>query len=259
MNLLRFNGPHSLRCIMSAARSRARTTTAEPPNERMQLTELWVVTGWPALPVAARAVVIHSRSAADPRRYPDEWSRRRLETFSKPRELVDYGRFSEDREDALQALDLRNVDEPIREIVGGFGVLSHCFTLQSCHGHFLYAPDQDPHSLARLPNREGGRVRYRIAYMAFCLENSPRGHAMRVALAQIPAIDMDYVQFGSADWFWQRHPNSYALQVEPARHMNKDEAVLTHAEALHTQRIRDLFFVELERFLREQLREPGAG
>jgi hypothetical protein len=182
-----------------------------------------------------------------------------LETFTEPREFVENSQFSEKRKKTLHTLDLRDIDEPIREIVGGFAVLSHCFTLQSCHGHFLYAPDQDPHSLARLPTREGGLVRYRIAYMAFCLENSPRGRAMHDALAHIPAIDVDYVQFGSADWFWQRHPNSYALQVEPARHITKDEATLEHAEALHVQRIRDLFFVELEELLKRQLRERGAG
>jgi hypothetical protein len=85
--------------------------------------------------------------------------------------------------------------------------------------------------------------------MAFCLEDSPSGRAAREALAQIPTIDVDYVQLGSAEWFWEHHPNSYALQVEPARHMTKDEATLSHAEALHTQHIRDLFFIELEQFL----------
>ncbi len=172
---------------------------------------------------------------------------------------MENGQFSEDRQNTLRALDLRDVDEPIRETVGGFAVLPHCFTLQSCHGHFLYAPDQGPHSLARLPTREDGPVRYRIAYIAFCLQNSRGGRAMRRALAQIPAIDVDYVQFGSADWFWERHPNSYALQVEPARYMTRDEATLGHAEALHVQRIRDLFFVTLKQLLKQQLREQGAG
>lgn len=32
----------------------------------------------------------------------------------------------------------------------------------------------------------------------------------------ITAIEPDYLQFGSADWFWERWLNSYALQVEPA-------------------------------------------
>jgi hypothetical protein len=182
-----------------------------------------------------------------------------LETFTEPRRFVENLRYSEDRRSSLQRLDLRAIDEPIREIVGGFAALPHLFSLQSCYGHFLHSPDQDPHSLARLPSRDVGPVRYRIAYMAFCLEDSPSGRAAREALAQIPTIDVDYVQLGSAEWFWEHHPNSYALQVEPARHMTKDEATLSHAEALHTQHIRDLFFIELEQFLREQLSEQGAG
>lgn len=178
-----------------------------------------------------------------------------MQTWADPREFAETSRFAEDRRDTLQALDLTTVDEPIREIVGGITHLPHCFTVQSCHGHFLAASDQDPHSLARLPSTDTGPVRYRIAYMAFCLEDSPRGHAARRALARIPAIDVDHVQFGSPDWFWERHRNSYVLQVEPARHATRDEAILSHAEALHTQRIRDLFFIELERFLKGQLLE----
>jgi hypothetical protein len=39
--------------------------------------------------------------------------------------------------------------------------------------------------------------------MAFCIKNNPRGAAFREALAGIPDMDRDYVQFGSADWFWE--------------------------------------------------------
>jgi hypothetical protein len=182
-----------------------------------------------------------------------------METLAEPRDFVENLRFAADRQHAVQALDLASIDEPIRGIVGGLAVLPHCFTLQSCYGHFLCTPGQDTRSLARLPPGNVGPVRYRIAYVAFCLENSPRGRAARRALARIPAIDEDYVQFGSAYWFWERHPNSYALQVEPARYATRDEAILDHQEALHTQRIRDLFFVELEKFLEDQSRERGAG
>ncbi len=40
-------------------------------------------------------------------------------------------------------------------------------------------------------------------------------------LRQIPAIDPEYIQFGCAEWFWEAQVNSYALQVEPMRHMTK--------------------------------------
>ncbi len=64
-----------------------------------------------------------------------------------------------------------------------------------------------------------------------------------------PAIDPDYVQFGSAEWFWERYANSYALQVEPARYKRKDEAILEQAEALHVQQIREFFFSKLRELL----------
>ena len=134
-------------------------------------------------------------------------------------------------------------------IVEKFAMLSHCFTLQSCYGHFLHASGQDTHNLGRLPARYVGLVTYRIAYIAFCLENSRSGKALFYELSRIPEIDTDFVQFGSADWFWERHLNSYVLQVEPARHMNKDQIIVEHSEAQHIQHIRDLFFKRLAELL----------
>jgi hypothetical protein len=75
----------------------------------------------------------------------------------------------------------------------------------------------------------------------------------------ITAIDPDYLQFGSADWFWERWLNSYALQVEPARYMTRDDVVLPAAEALHVQRTRDLFFSELRKLLAREVGEHRAG
>jgi hypothetical protein len=69
-----------------------------------------------------------------------------------------------------------------------------------------------------------------------------------------------YVQFGSADWFWDQWPNSYTLQVEPAAHRFKDQAVLTAGEAMQTQRARDRFFEEIRRLLAEEVaRYPIDG
>ncbi len=111
------------------------------------------------------------------------------------------------------------------DIVAGFAAVPHCFTLQCCYGHFVCAPDQDPQSLDPIPRGCAGSVRYRIAYIGFCLENSQRGRALCESLARVPVIDTGYIQFGSADWFWGRWVNSYALQVEPVAHQLKDEAV----------------------------------
>ncbi len=179
-----------------------------------------------------------------------------METFVAPKPFVEHPRYKKDRRDALAELDLDSIDEPIVDIVAGFRAVPHCFTLQSCYGHFVCAPGQDPRSLDPIPRGYAGRVRYRIAYIGFCLENSRRGRALRESLARVPAIDPGYIQFGSADWFWKRHVNSYALQVEPVAHQLKDEAVLDPGEALHTQRVRDFFFGELRALLSAELRAP---
>jgi hypothetical protein len=125
-----------------------------------------------------------------------------LETFTEPREFVENTRYSQDRQDALAALDLGSIDEPIVDIVAGFATLPHCFTLQCCYGHFICAPEQDPHSFEPIPLGYAGLVRYRIAYIAFCLETSRRGWALRERLARVPTVYPGYIQFGSADWFW---------------------------------------------------------
>jgi hypothetical protein len=172
-----------------------------------------------------------------------------LETFTVPREFVESDRYTQDRLDSLSALDLASIDKPIQDIVSGFATLLHCFPIQSCVGHFICAQSQDIHALDPIPTWYTGPVRYRIAYIAVCIENSPRGHTLRQSLAEIPAIDPTCIQFGSADWFWDQWANSYALQVEPMRYMSKDEAILDVTEALHIQGTRDLFFEELRKLL----------
>jgi hypothetical protein len=102
-------------------------------------------------------------------------------------------------------------------------------------------------------------VRYRIAYIAFCLENSQRGLALRDSLSRVTAIDSGYVQFGSADWFWEQWVNSYALQVEPIAQQLKDEAILEIAEALRIQRARDLFFSELRELMATEMSAHAGG
>lgn len=174
-----------------------------------------------------------------------------METFTHPGELVENTRYSRDREEALAELDLGAIDRPIVGIVTGFNALPHCYTLQSCWGHFICALGQDPRTLEPIPAIFSGRVRYRIAYLALCLEHSPRGQALRASLARIPAVDPDHIQFGTADWFRTQGGlvNSFALQVEPVAHQFKDEAVLEAAEARRTRTARDRFFAELRALL----------
>jgi len=176
-----------------------------------------------------------------------------MQTFTEPRQLVENARYADERRAALDALDLAAVDEPIVDIVEAFTLLPYCYTLQCCYGHFLTAPGQDEHSLEPIPDGHDGSVRYRIAYVAFCIENSDRGRAFLDRLSRIPAVDPACVQFGSAGWFWDQWVNSYTLQVEPAAHRFKDQAALAAGEALHTQRVRDSFFEELRRVMAEEL------
>jgi len=173
--------------------------------------------------------------------------------------MVENARYADERRAALDSLDVTDVDEPIIDIVEAFAPLLHCYTLQSCYGHFLTAPGQDAHSLAPIPEAHGGSVRYRIAYVAFCVEESDKGRALLDRLARVPAVDPAFVQFGSADWFWDQWVNSYVLQVEPAGFRFKDQAALAAGAAVHTQRVRDRFFDELRRLLAvESDRGPSA-
>jgi len=181
-----------------------------------------------------------------------------VETFTPPREFVEHPRFREEREAALASLDLAEIDEPIADIVAGFAKLPYCFTLQSCQGHFVCGPAADPHAFDPIPIDWAGLVRYRLAYIAFCIENSPRGRAFREELAGIARTVPEDVQFGSYSWFWARHVNSYALQVEPDRFRARDEAFLAPEEALRVERNRDLFFAEVRRVLAADTRECGS-
>jgi hypothetical protein len=179
-----------------------------------------------------------------------------METFTQPRALVRHQSYTIDRRAALESLDLAAVDPPIVDIVETFRPLTYCFTLQCCHGHFLTGSTQSANSLEPLPPDHTGSVRYRIAYLAFCIEDCARGRAFLERLARVPAIEPAYVQFGCADWFWDQWPNSYTLQVEPAAHRFQDQAVLTAGEAIRTQRVRDRFFDELRRLLAEERTTP---
>ncbi len=65
----------------------------------------------------------------------------------------------------------------------------------------------------------------------------------------VPSLDPGCIQFGCADWFWERQVNSYVPQVEPDRFRYSDTATITYEDALYIQRTRDLFFDEIRRFL----------
>ncbi|MDY7034246.1 MAG: hypothetical protein SVY10_20365 [Thermodesulfobacteriota bacterium] len=169
-----------------------------------------------------------------------------METFAKPKDFADNTGFREQRKKSLNKLDINSIDTPIIDIIENLSKLSYCFTLQSCYGHFVHNFQKDPHSLEPLPmSDEIKSVEYRIAYIAFCIENSDCGKEFFNDLKEIQLIDTQYIQFGSAEWFWKRHLNSFILQVEPERYMMKDKAFVDYNEALHLQKTRNSFFAEL--------------
>ncbi|MGD8520817.1 MAG: hypothetical protein PVF56_06695 [Desulfobacterales bacterium] len=178
-----------------------------------------------------------------------------METFTAARAFVVNPDYDEERRASLRKLDLSSIDPPIVEIVKGFAWLSYCFTLQSCYGHFLYAGQIDTHNTEPLPLGESiDNIEYRIAYLALCLEDSPAGRDLFDELGEITSVDPDYLQFGSADWFWERHLNSYALQVEPKNRMTRDRCHIDYQEALQVEKVRNRFFDELTILLQKRLR-----
>jgi hypothetical protein len=174
-----------------------------------------------------------------------------METFIEPKELVENPHYAQQRRKALHGLHDAMLDAPIVDLVHRLNELPHCFTLQSCYGHFLYEGQDDPHHLGALPVTCAiARVEYRIAYLAFCVENSASGKELLAALQGITSIDPGNVQFGCATWFWERQINSYVLQVEPDRFKHQDRAVLDYSEALQIVQARDAFLAQLQELLR---------
>ncbi|WP_041279207.1 hypothetical protein [Desulfobacula toluolica] len=173
-----------------------------------------------------------------------------METFTKPKALVANPHYQDQRQKCLAGLSNDMIDEPIINLVNALNKLPYCFTLQSCHGHFVYTGQNDPYNLEPLPITDTViRVEYRIAYIALCIENSDLGRIFLNDLKKITVIDPKNIQFGSAEWFWKRQANSYALQVEPDRFKFEDKAILDYREALKIQNVRNDFFVHLKKLL----------
>ena len=170
-----------------------------------------------------------------------------LETFTEPKELTENPQFAGQRQKSLAAYSDAEIDAPIMAIIENFNKLPFCFTLQSCYGHFLYGNQGNPQNLDPLPVKETmARVEYRIAYIAFCLDYSDSGRNLFEALKGITAIDPEYIQFGSAEWFWDRQVNSYTLQVEPDRFKHEDTAIIEGREALRIEKTRNDFFARIK-------------
>ncbi len=169
-----------------------------------------------------------------------------METFTEPKELAENPYYQVQRQKSLGDLTDDMIDMPIIDLINGFNKLPYCFTLQSCYGHFVYNDQKDSHTLEPLPVKDTiPKVEYRIAYIAFCIENSLLGRELYETLKKMTAVDPENIQFCCAEWFWKIQINSYALQVEPDRFKLKDTAILDYKEALHIEKIRNEFFFRL--------------
>lgn len=176
-----------------------------------------------------------------------------LETFTKTKVLITNPDFTRQRINALKSIDYTGIDYPIQELIKKISAIEYCFTMQSCYGHFLYKGQTNFRNTEEIPITSTiHRVDYRIAYLAICIRNCTEGKYLLGELSEIPLIDPEYIQFGCAEWFWERQVNSYVLQVEPQRFAERDKITVGYDEALHIEKTRNKFFNHLEEIFRKQ-------
>lgn len=179
-----------------------------------------------------------------------------METFTTVKRLVHNPSYHKQREECLRGLDMNTIDPPLIDLIDGFLTLPYCFTLQCCYGHFLHTAQTNCTNLEPLPVSDSiVTVEYRIAYLALCIQDNEPGRRLLHDLGEVPSIDPLYIQFGCAEWFWERQVNSYALQVEPERYKTEDRISVGYQEAVHIQQIRDAFFGELKRIVDNRVTE----
>lgn len=173
-----------------------------------------------------------------------------METYTTPKAFVDDPHFGSKRKEALDDLDPAAIDAPILDLIEDLSRVPYCFTLQCCWGHFVHDGQPDDHGLGPLAHYSPEAVvTYRIAYIALCLQPTEDGRRLFDDLRRVARIDPRNIQFGGAEWFWERRVNSYVLQAEPERFRFQDTALLDVREALEIQSARDRMF--------EALREIG--
>jgi len=170
-----------------------------------------------------------------------------METFTKLKALVDDPRYVEKREESLRKLQISTIDAPLVGIIEDFAKVPYCCTLQSCYGHFIHKNQQNPKNTEPLSNFDkSSSIEYRIAYIALCVQNNDLGKQLLQDLEKITEIEPEYIQIGSAEWFWRRQVNSYALQVEQERYKTEDRCRLSIQEALYVEKVRNHVFGELK-------------
>ena len=171
-----------------------------------------------------------------------------MKTYTDYKPFIDNPNFKADRQVALNNLDINLIDSPLITLVEEINRLPYLFTLQCCNGHFLNEDGKEISNLGLSETNE--RVVYKLAYIAFSIENSLSGRNIRQSLMNIPlSIDREKVQFCSAQWFWEQWSNTYVLQVMPKRFKDLDSVRLDYTEAREIKKIRDNFFASLNDFI----------
>ena len=190
-----------------------------------------------------------------------------METFTLPPPFAAHPGYRNDRERSIAELAAeigRNaLDPPLLPLVRECIHIPHCFTVQCCYGHFVHALAPDPENLVPISAFSGdtGPIRYRVAYLALCLRDNPAGHRMYAYLQEMAGRNPAFVQFGSADWFLERMPNTYCLQLEPELMKTKDSGTVSWDEALMIEKRREPFFLQLMTIMQQHhtahFQEPG--
>jgi len=181
-----------------------------------------------------------------------------METYTAPKPFEDYPGFQPDRQLALNILDIALIDNPLVGLIKDLNKLPYLFTLQCCHGHFLTTDDEEISDFGLLGSIN--KVEYRLAYIAFCIENSPSGKKFAQQLKDISlTVEQGLVQFCSAQWFWDQWVNSYALQIMPQRFKDKDSVVIDFHEAEKIKQARDIFFAYMKDFTSTILAEINVS
>jgi hypothetical protein len=186
-----------------------------------------------------------------------------METFAGPKPFVDNPEYEKNRSGTLETfrglIATGKIDPPVVELLKLFSRVPHCYTIQSCSGHFVHERQPDECTTARLAPYRGivHTVHYRLAYIAFVLEKSKNGSVLCRDLRTLASRNSGYIQFGSAGWFWEQSVNSYQIQVAPEREKHKDCFWVTYNEAFLLEKVRDFLIRELEVIAGNHIRLAG--
>ena len=178
-----------------------------------------------------------------------------MQTFCSERPLQHDPGFEAAKARALESMDMAEIDEPIKDVIASLNKHPSCYTLQSCFGHFVSTEHPDDHNLSVVEESgSSDSPLYRISYLALCIRDNSDGRRFLSLLKRIPwEIDRDRIQFGCAEWFWNRCINSYVLQVQPKDRADVDSLTISVREVRLIQSARNHFWDTLRTTLDTEL------